>query len=46
VRTHELLSDVAELDRILGAGAAKASVIAEATLARVHDAVGFIKPLR
>ncbi len=46
VRTHELLSDVAELDQILGAGAAKASVIAEATLARVHDAVGFIKPLR
>ena len=46
VRTHDLLSDVAELDRILGAGAAKASVIAEATLARVHDAVGFIKPLR
>lgn len=46
VRTHELLGDVAELDRILSAGAAKASVIAEATLARVHDAVGFIKPQR
>ena len=46
VRTNELLSDVAELDRILGAGADKASVIAEATLARVHDAVGFIKASR
>ncbi|MCF8550050.1 MAG: tryptophan--tRNA ligase [Pontimonas sp.] len=46
LRTHELLGDVAELDRILSAGAAKASVIAEATLARVHDAVGFVKPLR
>ncbi len=46
LRTHELLSDIAELDRILSNGAAKASVIAEATLARVHDAVGFIKPLR
>ena len=46
LRTHELLSDIAELDRILSAGAAKASIIAEATLARVHDAVGFIKPQR
>jgi tryptophanyl-tRNA synthetase len=46
LRTHELLSDIAELDRILSAGAAKASVIADATLARVHDAVGFIKPQR
>jgi tryptophanyl-tRNA synthetase len=46
LRTHELLSDIAELDRILSAGADKASIIAEATLARVHDAVGFIKPQR
>jgi tryptophanyl-tRNA synthetase len=46
VRTHELLSDVAELDRILSTGAAKATIIADATLARVHDAVGFIKPQR
>jgi tryptophanyl-tRNA synthetase len=46
VRTNELLTDVAELDRILGAGADKASDIAEATLARVHDAVGFIKASR
>jgi tryptophanyl-tRNA synthetase len=46
LRTHELLSDIAELDRILSAGAAKASIIADATLARVHDAVGFIKPQR
>ena len=46
LRTHELLSDIAELDRILSAGAAKASVIADTTLARVHDAVGFIKPQR
>jgi tryptophanyl-tRNA synthetase len=46
LRTHELLSDIAELDRILSAGADKASIIAEATLDRVHDAVGFIKPQR
>jgi tryptophanyl-tRNA synthetase len=46
LRTHELLSDIAELDRILSTGADKASIIAEATLARVHDAVGFIKPQR
>lgn len=46
VRTHELLDDITELDRILSAGAAKAAITAEATLARVHDALGFIKPGR
>jgi len=46
LRTNELLSDIGELDRILARGAQKASVVAEATLARVHDAVGFVKPAR
>jgi tryptophanyl-tRNA synthetase len=46
LRTNELLSDIAELDRLLAVGADKASGIAEATLSRVHDAVGFAKPAR
>jgi len=45
LRTLELLDDIPELDRILAQGAKKASEIAQATLARVHDAVGFVKPV-
>ena len=41
-RTHELLADPAELDRILADGAARARDVAAATLARVYDAVGFL----
>ena len=41
-RTEELLSDVAELDRLLADGAAKANAQAEQTLAKVYDRVGFI----
>ena len=41
-RTEELLSDVAELDRLLADGAAKANAQAEQTLAAVYDRVGFI----
>ena len=40
--THELLADPAELDRLLAAGAEKAEAIADATLAKVHDAVGLL----
>ena len=40
--THELLADPAELDRILAAGAEKAEAVANATLAKVHDAVGLL----
>jgi tryptophanyl-tRNA synthetase len=41
-RTEKLLADEAELDRLLAAGAAKAHVIAAATMARVRDSVGFL----
>lgn len=44
--TNRLLSDPAELDRILARGAAKASDIASRTLTKVHDAVGFLKPAK
>ena len=42
-RTHELLSDPAELDRLLASGAERAQEIAHTTLSRVYDAVGFLK---
>ena len=41
-RTEELLSDPAELDRLLAKGAAKANEIAEKTLATVYERIGFI----
>jgi tryptophanyl-tRNA synthetase len=41
-RTEELLSDPAELDRLLAKGAAKANEIAEKTLAAVYERIGFI----
>ncbi len=41
-RTLELLDDPAELDRLLALNAARAEEIAEATLKRVYDAVGFL----
>ena len=43
-RTNELLADPAELDRLLAVGAAAASEVADATLQRVYDAVGFLPP--
>lgn len=41
-RVDELLTDPAELDRILAAGAARAREVASVTLRRVYDAVGFV----
>lgn len=41
-RTRELLADPTELDRILGEAADRASVVANATLARVYDRVGLL----
>ena len=41
-RTQELLADPAELDRILGKAADRASEVADATLARVYDRIGFL----
>lgn len=45
-RTNELLSDPAELDRILADGAARAEEIALTTLGRVYDAIGFLPPVK
>jgi tryptophanyl-tRNA synthetase len=44
VRANELLTDSAELDRLLAQGAAKANEIAETTLAKVYDRLGFVRP--
>ena len=44
-RVAELLGDPAELDRVLASNAAKASDVANETLATVYDRVGFL-PLR
>jgi len=41
-RANELLSDTAELDRLLGLGAERANAQAEQTLADVYDKIGFI----
>lgn len=41
-RALELLGDPAELDRLLAINAQRAHDIAESTLARVYDAVGFL----
>ena len=42
-RTEEIMSDKGELERILKVGSEKASVVAQVTLQRVYDAVGFIR---
>jgi tryptophanyl-tRNA synthetase len=41
-KTRDLLSDPAELDRLLTRGAEKAEQHAQATLVRVHDAIGLL----
>jgi len=45
-QTEELLRDEAELDRMLFAGAEKAAHVASKTLARVHNALGFVSSSR
>ena len=42
-RTLELLDDPAELDRVLAHNADRAAEIAEATLAKVYDKIGFVR---
>lgn len=44
LRANELLNDPAELDRLLASGAHKANQIAEETLAKVYDRLGFVRP--
>ena len=39
----DLVADPAEIDRILGAGAARAAAIAEPILARTYEIVGLIR---
>ena len=41
-RTEKLLSDEAELDRLLKVGATRAHKLAAATMTRVRDKVGFL----
>jgi tryptophanyl-tRNA synthetase len=45
-RVRGFLDDPAELDGLLARGADKAGEVASATLARVHDAVGFLPSAR
>lgn len=45
-RMNELLADPAELDRILADGADRAREIATATMSRVYDTVGLLRPAR
>lgn len=45
-RAHELLADPAELDRLLAHGAERANAMAEATLGKVYDRVGFLPRTR
>jgi tryptophanyl-tRNA synthetase len=45
-RMTELLDDPAELDRILARGAERASVVADATMSRVRQAVGLLPATR
>ncbi len=44
LRTEELMSDPAELDRLLARGAERANELATATLDKVYDAVGLLRP--
>ena len=43
--TQELLSDAAELDRLLAIGASKANELAEQTLAKVYERIGLLPKL-
>jgi tryptophanyl-tRNA synthetase len=42
-RANDLMSDQAELDKLLASGAEKARAVAEQTLATVYDRIGFIR---
>lgn len=44
LKAQELMADRGELDRLLAKGAEKANALAEQTLAKVHEKVGFIPP--
>ena len=42
-RANDLMSGPTELDKLLASGADKARAVAEDTLAKVYDRIGFIK---
>ena len=42
IQALELLADPTELDRVLGDNADRAAAIANATLAKVYDRIGFL----
>lgn len=42
-KTNSLLADKAELARLLQAGSQKASAVADETLSKVYDAIGFVR---
>ena len=42
-RYNDLSADPAELDRVLKAGSERANAVAEATLERTREALGFLK---
>ncbi|MEN9603464.1 MAG: tryptophan--tRNA ligase [Actinomycetota bacterium] len=42
-RTQELMADQNELDKLLADGAERANALAEDTLAKVYEAIGFLK---
>ena len=43
-RTNELMSDPAELDRLLALGAERARDVASGTLRRTYEKIGFVLP--
>ena len=45
-RVRGYLDDPAELDRVLARGATRARDVADATLQRVHERIGFLPPIR
>ena len=45
-RVKSYLDDVAELDKILAAGAERAREVASKTLAKTYQRIGFLPPVR
>ena len=45
-RAQSYLDDVAELDKVLAAGAERARDVASKTLAKTYQRIGFLPPVR